>query len=85
MSHTRILELIVGAFVILGVLAVFFLTMRVSNLAGQGDASNGGAQSTGTKAPQALRPCRSPCWSGRVAGLGSVRSLLINGRRRRSA
>lgn len=41
MSHTRILELIVGAFVILGVLAVFFLTMRVSNLAGQGDSGDG--------------------------------------------
>lgn len=41
MSHTRILELIVGAFVILGVLAVFFLTMRVSNLAGQGESGGG--------------------------------------------
>lgn len=41
MSHTRILELIVGAFVILGVLAVFFLTLRVSNLAGQGDSAGG--------------------------------------------
>ena len=41
MSHSRILELIVGAFVILGVLAVFFLTMRVSNLAGQADTRGG--------------------------------------------
>jgi phospholipid/cholesterol/gamma-HCH transport system substrate-binding protein len=41
MSNNRILELIVGAFVILGVLAVFFLTMRVSNLAGQGDTRDG--------------------------------------------
>lgn len=41
MSNTRILELIVGAFVILGVLAIFFLTMRVSNLSSQGDTRGG--------------------------------------------
>lgn len=41
MTNTRILELIVGAFVILGVLAIFFLTMRVSNLASQGDTRGG--------------------------------------------
>lgn len=40
MSQTRLLEMIVGAFVILGVMAVFFLTMRVSDLSGRtgGDA-----------------------------------------------
>ncbi|MGH8453344.1 MAG: outer membrane lipid asymmetry maintenance protein MlaD [Nevskiales bacterium] len=41
MSNNRILELIVGAFVILGVLAVFFLTMRVSDLGSQADTHGG--------------------------------------------
>jgi phospholipid/cholesterol/gamma-HCH transport system substrate-binding protein len=41
MSQTRLLEMIVGAFVILGVMAVFFLTMRVSNLASQGNSHDG--------------------------------------------
>jgi phospholipid/cholesterol/gamma-HCH transport system substrate-binding protein len=35
MSQTRLLEMIVGSFVILGVMAVFFLTMRVSDLSGR--------------------------------------------------
>jgi phospholipid/cholesterol/gamma-HCH transport system substrate-binding protein len=41
MSHQRILEIVVGLFVILGVFAIFVLTFRVSNLAGEGDVSSG--------------------------------------------
>jgi phospholipid/cholesterol/gamma-HCH transport system substrate-binding protein len=41
MSQSRMLEVIVGLFVILGVMAVFFLSMRVSNLAGRGDTGAG--------------------------------------------
>jgi phospholipid/cholesterol/gamma-HCH transport system substrate-binding protein len=41
MSQTRLLEMIVGAFVILGVMAVFFLTMRVSDLSGRTGSQDG--------------------------------------------
>jgi phospholipid/cholesterol/gamma-HCH transport system substrate-binding protein len=41
MSHQRILEIVVGLFVILGVFAIFVLTFRVSNLSGDGDVTSG--------------------------------------------